>query len=219
MNLDTLNNGKISRERFLSIITVIYSMLMITSNVMALKVIEIAGVTMDAGTVTYPLTFMIGDMIAENFGYKTARNLIWYGFGANLLFSVFAWTGTLLPAQDVLEPLTIGYNHLFTYSLRILLASFTAYLVGSLLNAASLIWIRRVTGTRWVAVRTIGSTALGALVDTAIFTVLAWAGTMPLMPMIKMGLCGYGIKMAYEGIIATPLNYVVNPFIKKRVEI
>ena len=208
----------ITTNRFLDVTAIVYIVLIVTANVMASKVLAIGSLIIDAGTVTYPLTFMIGDILAEIYGYKVARRIILWGFAANLLFSALAWLGTLFPPLDAADSLTVAYDVLFGYNIRILGASFVAYIAGSLLNAASLLWIRRFTGTKWLALRTIGSTAFGAAADTALFTFIAWAGTLPAREMLIMGLSGYGVKMVYETLIATPLDYFLTPFIKRHVK-
>jgi uncharacterized integral membrane protein (TIGR00697 family) len=146
-----------------------------------------------------------------------ARRIILWGFAANLLFSALAWLGTLFPPLDAASGLTAAYDVLFAYNIRILISSFVGYILGSLLNAASLLWIRQLTGTKWLALRTIGSTAFGAAADTALFTLIAWTGTLPAREMLVMGVSGYAVKMVYETLIATPLDYFLTPFIQRHV--
>jgi uncharacterized integral membrane protein (TIGR00697 family) len=208
----------ISKTDFLHFSTLLYIVLIIAANVMASKVVFFFGLPLDAGTLTYPFTFLIGDVLSEIFGYKEARKVILLGFLANLAFSLFTFSGTLVPAYEVSEILSVSYDALFSYNIRILFASFTAYIVGSLLNAASLIWIRRLTGEKLLALRTIGSTAIGAFADTAIFTLIAWAFTLSLKDMFAMAAASYAVKMIFEAAIATPIDYLIVPKIKKRLE-
>ncbi|MDR0525531.1 MAG: queuosine precursor transporter [Spirochaetaceae bacterium] len=210
---------KIPLEKFLYVTTIVYILLMVASNVMASKVLAFGGLVIDAGTLTYPLTFMIGDLLAELFGYKRTANVILWGFAGNFLFCLCALAGAVMPALDPNDPITRAYDTLFTYNLRIVGASFGAYLAGALVNAGSLVLIRRLTGPKWLGFRTIGSTALGALVDTALFTGLAWAFTLPGEELFRMIYSGYAVKMLYEIIIATPLDYALSPLIRKRVRL
>jgi uncharacterized integral membrane protein (TIGR00697 family) len=207
----------ITKSDFLHFSTLIYIVLIVAANVMASKVVSFFGLLLDAGTLTYPFTFLIGDVLSEIFGYKQARKVILLGFFANLAFSVFTFIGTLVPAHNAAESLSIAYDALFSYNIRILFASFAAYVVGSLLNAASLIWIRKLTGEKWLALRTIGSTALGALADTAIFTVIAWAFTLSAKDILAMAAVSYAVKMIFEAAIATPIDYLIVPKLKKRL--
>ena len=209
---------KRTKKDFLNVITIVYVALMLAANVMCSKPITFLGIATDAGTLTYPLTFMIGDIVADVFGYKDSRKIILWGFFANLVFVCCAAVGVLFTPLEV-TPLTESYDILFSYNIRLLISSFLGYIVGNLLNAASLVWIKKITGERFLALRTIGSTALGALLDTAIFTTVAWAGTLPVSDMIAMGLGSYVIKMIYEAVFATPLDYAIVPIIKKYVDV
>jgi uncharacterized integral membrane protein (TIGR00697 family) len=210
-------NKKINPRKFFGAITVIYIVLIISANVMASKIISVFGFILDAGVITYPLTFLIGDILAEIYGYKRARGVILWGFAANLAFSLLAFLGTFLPPLDASDALASGYDALFKYNLRILTASFIGYIAGSLLNAASMVRIKKLTGERFLAVRTIGSTALGALADTALFSAIAWAFTMSFNEILIFAVTGYVVKMIYETVIATPLDYLLTPLIKKHV--
>lgn len=208
---------KKTKKEFLNVITIIYVVLMLAANVMCSKPITFLGIATDAGTLTYPLTFMIGDIVADVFGYKDSRKIILWGFFANLIFVCCTAVGVLFTPLET-TTLTESYNILFSYNIRILISSFLGYIVGNLLNAASLVWIKKVTGDKFLAIRTIGSTALGALLDTAIFTTLAWAGTLPVSDIVAMGIGTYVIKMVYETFFATPLDYAIVPLINKYVE-
>lgn len=209
---------KKTKKDFLNVITIVYVALMLAANVMCSKPITFLGIATDAGTLTYPLTFMIGDIVADVFGYKDSRKIILWGFFANLVFVCCAALGVLFTPLEV-TPLTESYDMLFSYNIRLLIASFLGYIVGNLLNAASLVWIKKITGEKFLAFRTIGSTALGALLDTAIFTTLAWIGTLPVSDMVAMGIGSYVIKMIYESVFATPLDYAIVPIIKKYVDV
>lgn len=208
---------KKTKKEFLNVITIVYVVMMLAANVMCSKPITFLGIATDAGTLTYPLTFMIGDIVADVFGYKESRKIILWGFFANLIFVCCTFIGVLLNPLETTF-LTESYDVLFSYNVRILISSFAGYIVGNLLNAASLVWIKKLTGERFLAVRTIGSTALGALLDTSIFTTLAWAGTLPVSDILAMGVGTYLIKMVYEAVFATPLDYAIVPLINKHIE-
>jgi uncharacterized integral membrane protein (TIGR00697 family) len=198
-------------------ITLIYVILLIAANVMASKVIALGPVLIDAGTLTYPLTFMLGDLLAECFDQAAARRVVYLGFAANLAFSALCFIGALLPGARAAADFAAAYDLLFRYNPRILVASFTGYLTGSLLNLASFRWIRILTGERFLALRTIGSTLLGAAVDTLLFTLIAWAFTIPWHDLAVMALSSYCVKMAYETLIATPLDYLLAPLLLRKL--
>lgn len=213
-----MKENKITKESFLAIITLVYVVLLIMSNVMATRLISIGPFVLDAGTLSYPMLFMIGDLLSDSYGYKASRKVIITGFLMNFMFVCISWIGTLFPRLSD-DALTVGYDALFSYNIRIVAASFICYLAGSLLNAASLVWIKKWTGEKWFAVRTIGSTILGALVDTVLFSFLAWYGSVPLPDIFAMIVTSYIIKIIYESFIATPSAWVLRGVLRKRVGI
>jgi uncharacterized integral membrane protein (TIGR00697 family) len=133
------------------------------------------------------------------------------------MFAVFAYIGVLFPSDPSNAELNESYNTLFNYAPRILFASFVAYIVGALLNAGSLLVIKKATGEKLLWLRTIGSTAIGAAADTAIFTVIAWTGVLDFNIMLSMAVVSYVIKMVFETVIATPLDYAIIPLTKKYI--
>lgn len=205
------------KETFLKYLTVSYVVLLILSNVMATRLVGVGPLVLDAGNLTYPLLFMVGDLMADVYGYKASRKIILTGFAFNFVFIAFTWLGTRMPAFDD-SALTLGYDALFNYSGRIVLASFICYILGSLLNAGSLVWIKKLTGERLFAVRTIGSTAIGALLDTFLFSILAWAGQIPMRDILVMVGTTYAVKMAYEIFFATPTAYGLRRYMKNLTE-
>ncbi|MDR2046460.1 MAG: queuosine precursor transporter [Clostridiales bacterium] len=207
----------LTQETFLNYALLAYVVLIVASNVMASKVISVFGFPIDAGTLTYPFTFLIGDVVAELFGYKQSRRVILIGFAANCAFSCMTLMGTLPQAYGAADALANAYDVLFSYNIRILAASFIAYLAGALLNAASLIWIRKLTGRKWLALRTIGSTAIGAFADTAVFTVTAWVFVLSAQDILIMAAISYAVKMIFEIVIATPADYFIVPLIRKHM--
>ena len=184
---------KMTKETFLQYVTVSYVVLLILSNVMATRLVGVGPLVLDAGNITYPLIFMVGNIMSDLYGYKASRKIILTGFAFNFLFVAFTWVGTLLPAFDD-SALTLGFDALFNYSGRIVVASFTCYLLGTLLNARTLIWIKKITGERLFAVRTILSTMVGAAVDTMLFSLMAWAGQIPMRDIMIMVATTYAIK-------------------------
>jgi uncharacterized integral membrane protein (TIGR00697 family) len=206
-----------TKSALLHYITLLYIVLLIAANVMASKVLALGPILIDAGTSTYPLTFRLGDLLSECFGYSAAKKVVYVGFGANLAFSGLCFVGALFPASEAAPDFALAYNLLFRYNPRILAASFAGYLAGSLLNVRSFIHIRALTGQRWLALRAIGSTAIGAAADTLLFTLIAWAFTITWKDLWIMALSSYLVKMLYESLIAPPLDYLIAPLMEKIV--
>jgi uncharacterized integral membrane protein (TIGR00697 family) len=189
----------------------------ITSNVMAVKVIELFNISIfDAGTITFPLAYMIGDVITEVYGFKTARKLIFLTFFCNILFVCATSLGILFPYPEYMEETQAAYTHIFGFAPRILCASLIAFLTGELLNSLVLVKIKQKTGKRLLWVRTVGSSAVGHFVDTVIFVIAACAGVSPVRDLVSMILIQYIAKLIIEGLGGTPLAYAVVKFIEKQ---
>ena len=148
-------------------VTALFVTLYLVSNIMAVKVICIAGwFYFDAGTITFPFAYMLGDVLTEIWGYRTAKKIIWLTFVCNIVMVLCTQMGVWLPSPDYLQTEANAYNTMFTYVPRIVIASLTGFLLGELSNAWLMDRIKRMTAGRWLWVRTISSSLVGYLFDT-----------------------------------------------------
>ena len=108
----------------LMIVTALFVTLYLVSNIMAVKVIGFAGVFyFDAGTITFPFAYMLGDVLTELWGFRTAKRVIWITFLCNIVLVACTQIGVWLPSPDYLAETAGAYNHVFTYVPRIVLGS------------------------------------------------------------------------------------------------
>lgn len=204
------------RTSFRSIaLTGIFITCLIAANVIAVKVIAFGFLILPAAVVVFPISYILGDVLTEVYGFNWMKRVIWLGFFCNLIFVFFVWLGQKLPAAPFWE-WQDAYRIILGFTPRLLFASFCGYLVGSFTNSIILARMKVLTGGRWLWARTIGSTIVGEGLDTAIFIVLAFAGTPLFVPVII--LYHWLIKVAIEAV-ATPLTYAVVAWLKKRDEI
>jgi uncharacterized integral membrane protein (TIGR00697 family) len=188
---------------------------LLAANVIAVKVIEVTLrlgalallLILPAGIVVFPLSYIVADVLTEVYGYSATRRVIWVGFLANLLFVVAAVSAGALPAAPF-WPHQEAFSTILGYTPRLLVASFSAYLVGEFVNSFILAKLKVVTGGRWLWSRTISSTLVGEGLDTLIFITLAFAGTMAGGDLLRLILTHWLVKCGYEAI-ATPLIYVL----------
>ncbi len=191
----------------------------LTSNVMAVKLLSVGGVTIfDAGTITFPLAYMLGDVLTEIWGFKTARKVIWLTFFCQVFMALFTFIGTTLPYPDFTEDTASAYAKIFSFVPRITVASLIAFLLGELTNAWTMVMIREKTGRKLLWVRTIGSSLFGYIVDTSIFVLIAFAGTVPTDDLISMIVVQFPGKLAIEAVCATPIAYALINSLRKRFE-
>ena len=194
-------------------LTVVFITTLIVSNIVSIKTISIGAIVFDAGTILFPLAYIIGDIIAEVYGYKTMRRLTVMGVSMLLLTSVVFWVVGALPA-DSSWTIQDAYSSTLGVVWRIALASITAILIGELVNAYTLAKMKIASHGKRLWLRLIGSSAIGDAFDTIIFSTLAFAGTMPLLTLVQLILSVYLIKMSVE-IIVSPLTMRLITYVKK----
>ena len=187
---------------------------LLTANVIAAKLIVVGGMVLTAGIVIFPLSYVLGDVLTEVWGYGAARRVIWLGFACNAVMVAAIWIGGELPAAPF-GASQFAYDEVLGLAPRILGASFVAYLVGEFANAFVLAKLKVATRGRWLWMRTIGSTVVGQALDSLVFVTLAFAGTMPGPALAGVIVGQWLAKVLYEAA-GTPLVYAVVGWLKAR---
>ncbi len=187
---------------------------LLTANVIAAKLIVVVGVVLTAGIVIFPLSYVLGDVLTEVWGYAAARRVIWLGFACNAVMVAAIWIGGALPAAPF-GASQFAYDEVLGLAPRILAASFVAYLVGEFANAFVLAKLKIATQGRWLWLRTIGSTVVGQALDSTVFVTLAFAGSMPGPALAGVVVGQWIAKVLYEAA-GTPLVYAVVSWLKAR---
>jgi len=174
---------------------------LVVSNIIAVKLVEMSGRIFPAGLVIFPLSYLLGDVLTEVYGIRSARRVIWLGFACNLLALGAIQAAIHLPALD--PEFQVQFEAVLGTTWRLFLASLAAYIVGELANAYVLAYMKGATRGRWLWTRTIGSTIVGEGLDSLIFVTIAFAGTGAGLanPIVTTWL----IKVGWE-TLATPLT-------------
>jgi uncharacterized integral membrane protein (TIGR00697 family) len=188
---------------------------LLTANIMAAKLISLGGVVLTAGIVVFPVSYIVGDVLTEVWGYAAARRVIWLGFACNALMVLAIWLGGELPAAPFWRGQP-AYQEILGHTPRILAASFVAYLVGEFANAFVLAKLKIATQGRWLWTRTIGSTIVGEAVDSVLFYPLAFynSGLIPNDKLLAIMLAQFCLKVAVE-VVFTPVTYKVVGALKR----
>jgi uncharacterized integral membrane protein (TIGR00697 family) len=197
--------------------TALFVTCLLTANTNAAKLVTIGGLTLTAGIVIFPISYVLGDVLTEVWGYAATRRVIWLGFACNALLVAAVWLGGELPAAPFWKGQP-AYEEILGHAPRILLASFVAYLVGEFANAFVLARLKIATGGRWLWIRTIGSTVVGQGLDSVVFVTLAFAGSVPAVALAGIVGAQWAVKVAYEAA-ATPLTYAAVAWLKSREQI
>lgn len=191
--------------------------LLLISNIIAGKLALFCGITLPAAVILFPLTYILGDVLTEVYGFQRTRLVIWIGLGANLIMA-FAFMITLaLPYPDFWNGQP-AFTTVLGLTPRLVGASLAAYLMGEFANAAVLSRLKIKTKGRWLWLRTIGSTIVGEGIDTIVFIGVAFSGSMPWAALGGMILAQYSWKVAYEAGV-TPLTYLLVKWVKEREQI
>ncbi|MFA6520320.1 MAG: queuosine precursor transporter [Candidatus Paceibacterota bacterium] len=200
--------------KYLGAISVFFVSVLLISNVASTKIVDLKWFVFDGGTLLFPLSYIFGDILTEVYGYRKTRSVIWLGFFMALLMSiVFIVIGKLPPASDWGNQ--AAYDAILGLTPRLVLASLIAYFAGSFSNSFILAKMKIKTEGKWLWMRTIGSTLVGELVDSALFILIAFSGILPNALLLTLIISNYIFKTAIE-ILFTPVTYKVVNFLKKK---
>ncbi len=199
--------------KYFTYITVFFVAVLMISNIVSVKIVDLGFFTFDAGTLLFPLSYIFGDILTEVYGYKKSREVIWLGFAMTFLMSLIFIIVKYLPAAEGWE-LGESYNNILGFTPRIVFASLVAYLLGSFSNAIVLAKMKVWTNGRKLWARTISSTLVGELLDSVVFIFIAFIGILPISLIITLIISNYIFKTLIE-VIFTPITYKVVAFLKK----
>ncbi len=205
------------------VVAVLFVSFLLLSNIAATKLIELDlgpfHLIFDGGAILFPLTYILGDVLSEVYGFRSARRVIVLGFVVQLIASFAFWLAVAAPpAADYTDQ--DAFAAVLGVVPRFVAASMLGYLVGQLLNAYVLVSIKRRWGEKHLWARLIGSTLVGEAADTLVFCAVAWggmvlAGEMPLGTIVNLGMVGFVYKVAVE-VIFLPVTYGVVGWVKRR---
>ncbi len=210
----------VSNQTALLVITALFVTLYLVSNTMAVKVIGIFNLFyFDAGTITFPFAYMLGDVLTELWGFRISKRVIWTTFFCNILMVICTQIGVWLPSPDHLGGTASAYNHIFSYVPRIVVASLVGFLLGELSNAWLMVKIREKTRGKHLWVRTIGSSAVGYVFDSLPFVLIAFAGVVTFRELMLMIAFQYCSKLLIEVVFGTPMAYAAIRFVRHYVRL
>ncbi len=199
--------------RYLDALTTAFVVVLLVSNLLAQKIVQIGPIHTSGAMVLFPLTYIFGDVFTEVYGYASSRRAIWLGFfGTALLYAVSALVIALPP-----DPAWHGqqaFVTVFSILPRLLVASLIAFWAGEFANSYTMARLKLLTQGRYLWTRTVGSTVVGQAVDTLLVITLAFAGRLPVHTLFTIIWQGYLLKVAYE-VLATPLTYLVVNALKR----
>ena len=192
---------------------ILFNVCLIAANLLETKVIQIGSLTVTAGLLVFPISYIINDCIAEVWGFKKARLIIWSGFAMNFFVVALGLIAVAIPAAPFWE----GEEHfdfVFGMAPRIVAASLMAFLVGSFLNAYVMSKMKVASRGRHFSARAILSTLAGETADSLIFFAVAFGGIIAWRELLIMMCIQIILKSMYE-VIILPVTIRVVKAIKK----
>ncbi len=201
--------------RYYDYVMAAFCVILVLSNVVgAAKVATLGGLTFGAGILFFPLSYVIGDVLTEIYGYARARRVIWAGFGATFFAAVMCWVIVAMPPAPGWEGQEV-YEAAFGQVWRIVGASMIAFWAGEFVNSYVLARMKLWTRGKHLWSRTIGSTVFGQGIDSVIFYPLAFLGVWTTEQVLMVMVTNWGLKVLWE-VVLTPVTYAVVGFLKKR---
>ena len=179
---------------------IVFNECLIAANLLETKVIQLGSLTVTAGLLVFPISYIINDCIAEVWGFRKARLIIWSGFVMNFFVVTLGLIAVSLPAAPFWEG-EEHFNFVFGMAPRIVAASLMAFLVGSFLNAYVMSRMKIASRGRNFSVRAIWSTVVGETADSLIFFPVAFGGVIAWRELVVMMGLQILLKSAYEVVI------------------
>ena len=192
---------------------ILFNVCLITANLLETKVVQLGSLTVTAGLLAFPVSYIINDCISEVWGFRKAKLVIWSGFAMNIFVVSLGLVAVALPAAPFWEG-EEHFNFVFGMAPRIVVASLTAFLVGSFLNAYVMSRMKLASQGRHFSLRAIVSTLIGETGDSLLFFPIAFGGLIPWQELLVMMGLQVLLKSLYE-VIILPLTIRVVKAVKR----
>lgn len=186
---------------------ILFTTCLLISNLISSKIISIGPLSVPAGVIIFPLAYILNDVITEVWGFGKARLIIWSGFAMNLIAVIFYTLAVQWPAASFWNGQE-SFSAVLGSTPRIAIASLTAYLFGSFVNAFIMSKFKLMTKGKGFTLRAIVSTLAGEGIDSLVFITIAFVGIIPVNQLIVMVALQAAVKTVFE-IVVLPLTVVI----------
>lgn len=190
------------------------AILLLSNLIGASKLATIEGFTFGAGILFFPLSYVLGDVLTEVYGYANARRCVWMGFAALIFMAVMSAVVVAMPPAAGWEG-QAAYESVFGSTWRIVAASILAFWAGEFVNSFVMAKMKIWTGGSKLWARTIGSTFFGQAVDSLIFYPVAFLGIWTTGQVLTVMVTNWLLKVLWEALL-TPVTYAVVGWFKAR---
>lgn len=212
-----MKDKKTVSQTFL-IVAALYITCLLLSNLIAGKMWAVTdSITLPAAVILFPITYILGDVFTEVYGFRNARTVIWLGFGCSF-FAVVIYLITIALPHPGFWTHQEAYATVMGTTPRVAAASFIGYLFGEFSNSMVLSRLKVATRGRRLWMRTILSTVVGEGFDSILFVTISFWGVMDNATVLRMILFQYLFKVGYE-VLFTPVTYAVVRWMKKTEQV
>lgn len=194
-------------SKYFLLIGILFVAVLMISNTVSTKLIQVGPCVFAGAIFIFPISYIFGDVLTEVYGFRASRMIIWSGFAALILMSFCYWFVQVLPSPPFWQNQK-AYEQILGGVPRIVLGSILAYAVGEFANSYVLSRMKIWSNGKDLWQRTIGSTLVGEGLDSLIFGVVAFAGTIPIEALFSLIFSGYFAKVLFE-VMCTPLTYII----------
>ncbi len=209
------NTGARRHFRYFDYVMAAFVAILLLSNLIgAAKLATLGGYTFGAGILFFPVSYVIGDVLTEVYGYAHARRCIWAGFSALVFMAFMSWVVVAMPPAPGWDGQS-AYESVFGQVPRIVIASMLAFWAGEFVNSFVLAKMKIWTQGKHLWSRTIGSTIFGQAVDSAIFYPVAFLGVWETEAVVTVMFTNWALKVLWEAVL-TPVTYAVVGWMKAR---
>lgn len=208
------------------VLSMLFISCLITSNLLVIKIMRFSfaegswlagpfpkGLQASCGIIPFPMTYFLGDILTEVYGFKTSRFVIWIGLMSMVIVSGFLHLSIVLPPAPVFAHQD-AYATLFRSSFRITVASIVAYFFGELVNALLMSWLKVKTQGKYLWLRAFTSTFVGNVLDTFLFCMIVYTHVLAFEDLARISCTELGLKILFE-LGALPFTYWLSSYLKR----
>ena len=214
MQIDGTTSARRHFRYFDYVMAAFVAILLLSNLIGASKLATLNGFTFGAGIMFFPISYVLGDVLTEVYGYANARRCVWAGFAALLFMAFMSFVVVALPAAGGWNG-QAAYESVFGSTWRIVAASVIAFWAGEFVNSFVMAKMKILTGGKKLWTRTIGSTVFGQAVDSAIFYPIAFLGNWSTQQVLTVMVTNWLLKVLWE-VLLTPVTYAVVGWLKAR---
>ena len=212
-NIDGVSGARRHFRYFDYVMAGFVAILLLSNLIGAAKLATVWGFTFGAGILFFPLSYVIGDVLTEVYGYANARRCVWMGFGALIFMAFMSYVVVAMPAAQGWDG-QAAYESVFGSTWRIVAASVLAFWAGEFVNSFVLAKMKIITQGKHLWARTIGSTVFGQGVDSLIFYPVAFLGVWTTEQVLTVMVTNWLLKVLWEAAL-TPVTYGVVGWFKR----